>query len=215
MENVIKSIQQLNFDEILDKKSITKKSERDKYIMLVRSFVSIGWPKRDKLSPEILPFFEKRGLLSIEEGILLVGDRIIITKKLRELVLNTLHQGHPGIVEMKSLSRRYVWWPGLNKDRESLVKACACSQENRQKPSENSIYQWIIPEKPRYRIHVDYTGPIEGKMWLVIVDAKIKWVEVIPMKVTETRTLIQNLNSLFSHFGLPKQLVSDNGSIYF
>ncbi|GFU80645.1 uncharacterized protein K02A2.6 [Trichonephila clavipes] len=46
----------------------------------------------------------------------------------------------------------------------------------------------------------------------MIVDAHSKWLEVYPMKVTTTKKTIECLRDSFARFGLPRVLVSDNGS---
>ena len=46
---------------------------------------------------------------------------------------------------------------------------------------------------------------------MVVVDAHSKWPEVIEMKTTTASATIQELRKLFSSYGLPEQLVSDNG----
>ena len=43
---------------------------------------------------------------------------MVIPTPCREAVLTELHAGHPGCTRMKSLSRMYVWWPGITKDIE-------------------------------------------------------------------------------------------------
>ena len=48
-------------------------------------------------------------------------------------------------------------------------------------------------------------------MWLILVDAQTKWPEVIQMKSTTASKTIEVLRSLFSRFGIPHELVSDNG----
>ena len=48
-------------------------------------------------------------------------------------------------------------------------------------------------------------------MFLVVVDAHSKWPEVAIMKSTSSERTIEELRSIFSRFGLPQQLVSDNG----
>ena len=58
---------------------------------------------------------------------------------------------------------------------------------------------------------MDFAGPYHGKTYLVIVDAHSKWPEVIEMKSTTTASLIVELRQVFSVFGLPQQVVSDNG----
>jgi len=48
-------------------------------------------------------------------------------------------------------------------------------------------------------------------MFLVVVDAHSKWLEVIPMTTTTASRTIEELRKLFATHGLPEQLVSDNG----
>ena len=43
------------------------------------------------------------------------------------------------------------------------------------------------------------------------MDAHSKWPEVIPMSSTTAQHTIDALVAVFSHYGLPDQLVSDNG----
>ena len=47
-------------------------------------------------------------------------------------------------------------------------------------------------------------------MFLIVVDAYSKWLEVIPMKTTTALTTVQRLWTLFSRFGVPESVVSDN-----
>ena len=42
--------------------------------------------------------------LSIEDGCLLRGSRVVVPPKLCSRVVDELHEGHPGIAKMKSLA---------------------------------------------------------------------------------------------------------------
>ena len=66
--------------------------------------------------------------LSVEDKTLLWGHRVIIPSILRSLLLEELHQAHPGANRMKTLARSYVWWPGIEGDIEKEVKNCASCQ---------------------------------------------------------------------------------------
>lgn len=87
----------------------------------------------------------------------------------------------------------------------------AC-QRQRPKQSELPIYFWSLPEHCWQRLHVDFAGPFEGKMWIVLVDALSKWVEADVLYAATTRTLCEFLEEKFITFGYPEIIVSDNGS---
>ena len=49
-------------------------------------------------------------------------------------------------------------------------------------------------------------------MFLVVVDAHSKWPEVIPVSSTTSSSTIGVLRDLFARFGIPEEIVSDNGT---
>ena len=49
-------------------------------------------------------------------------------------------------------------------------------------------------------------------MFLVIVDAYSKYVQIIPMKTATSVGTIKALRRLFATFGLPIHIITDNGS---
>ncbi|XP_039396848.1 uncharacterized protein K02A2.6-like, partial [Mauremys reevesii] len=149
--------------------------------------------------------------LSVQSGCLLWGRRVIIPPPLRSQMLEQLHSGHCGIVHMKEIARSYFWWPRLDSAIEEKAKACMSCQGVRNAPQWAPLHPWDWPENPWQRIHVDFAGPLEGSMFLVAVDAHSKWPEVFIMQSTTAESTIQKLRGLFSRFGLPEQLVSDNG----
>lgn len=142
---------------------------------------------------------------------MLRGIRVIVPLKHQSSVLAELHQNHPGIVRMKSLARLYVWWPNLDIDIENIVRRCqACQvQQSRPTPAVGNPLKW--PRKPWQRIHVDFAGPFQGEMFLVIVDSHSKWLEVLKMQSTSAERTINALRYQLSLHGLPEELVSDNG----
>lgn len=51
----------------------------------------------------------------------------------------------------------------------------------------------------------------KGNIFLIVVDSHSKWLEALPMSSTTSAATIGALRSLFARYGLPFQLVSDNG----
>ena len=123
-----------------------------------------------------------------------------------------LHSGHPGVSRMKSLARDLVWWPGMDGSIETMVKQCVSCQQNQPSPPSAPLQPWSWPTRPWSCLHIDYADPVEGKMVLIVIDAHSKWIEVIPLSTATVFTTIQQLRKLFSQFGIPDTIVSDNGS---
>ena len=184
-------------------------TERDRVLSRVVKYTQNGWPKQ--WEPELKPFRNRQHELTVEEGCLLMGVRVIVPEKLRAAVLDELHIGHPGIVRMKSLARLHVWWPGIDKQIEEAVRSCGSCQGIRNKPQPVPLHPWVWPTCAWQRIHVDFAGPFKGHAFLIIVDAYSKWVEVIPMTSTTSQSTILELRKLFAAYGLPEHLISDNG----
>ena len=49
---------------------------------------------------------------------------------------------------------------------------------------------------------------------LVVIDSHTKWLEVFPVKAVTSFHTVEKLRMLFSSFGLPHKIVSDNGSVF-
>ena len=87
-------------------------------------------------------------------------------------------------------------------------------QEHQHLPAKAPIHPWEWPNRPWACIHIDYTGPIKGKMVLIMVDAHSKWLEALVVNSATSHTTIEKLSSVFATHGLPEVLVSDNGSVF-
>ncbi len=66
---------------------------------------------------------------------MLWGNRVIIPNSLKETILVELRREHMGVSKMKALVRSHVWWAGLDRDIEALVKACQACLSVKQKPA--------------------------------------------------------------------------------
>ena len=190
-------------------KEISKWSSKDPVIAQVILFLDCGWP--DTVEEELKDYFNRRDELSVQQGCLLWGTRVIIPSKGRELMLKELHQEHIGSTKMKQLARSYFWWPGLDRDIEEVSRSCSVCLATRVSPKKAPLHPWDWPEKPWVRVHVDYAGPVNGTYFLVLTDAHSKWIEVLPTTNTSSSATINLIQNVFSRFGLPLTLVSDNG----
>ncbi len=189
---------------------IKQHTANDSTLHKVYNYVLNGFPRASS-NDDVKPYLVCAPELSLQEGCIMRGHRVIIPKALRERVLEELHEGHLGIVKMKELARSHIWWPGLDKDIESLAKSCEPCNSARNSPP-FQYHPWAYPQAPWERVHIDYAGPVDGLYFLIVVDAFSKWLEVIPMRTTTAPATVKVLRDLFARFGLPIHVVSDNGS---
>ena len=187
---------------------IQKWTTHDPTLSKVRLLLSSGWEKTDQ--PDLAPYQQRQTELSLYDGCVLWGSRVVVPPPGREGILHKLHEGHPGISRMKSLARSFVWWPGLDKSMQQKVKTCDACQRSRNLPTVAPIQHWEWPERPWSRLHVDYAGPLFGHMFLVLVNVHSKWMEVKMVKNATSSTTITAVRSIFAAHGIPELLVSDN-----
>ena len=102
---------------------IAKASQWDKTLSTVITAVRHDrWPS--KQDEPLLPYYNRRNDLTVIDGCLLWGSRVVIPTVFRAQLLDKLHSNHVGVCHMKALARSYVWWPQLDSVIESLAKKC-------------------------------------------------------------------------------------------
>ena len=176
----------------------------------MRELVLHGWI--DNNDQGLTPFNWRKTELSVEDGCVPWGSRVVVPPTGREMVMEELHNGHPGIIRMKGIARRLVWWPGIDQDLENKVKSCTQCQLNQSSPAKAPLHPWEWPQRPWARIHIDHAGPFLGHMFLIVIDAHSKWLSVDIVPSTSSQTTIKKLRTIFATHGIPEVLVSDNGS---
>ncbi|KAG7301746.1 hypothetical protein JYU34_014734 [Plutella xylostella] len=195
---------------LIDSAHIKKETAKDHILGRVVSYIRDGWPK-DVDMKNLKPYFNRKNELYLELGCVMWGHRVVIPESCQAKVLSELHEPHMGIVKTKCIARSYVWWPGVDEAVEAACRACAACAAASDAPRAHQPCPWPWCPRPWTRLHLDFMGPIDNKLYLVLVDATSKWLEVFQVPSTGAAHTIDRLNEVFGRFGLPKTLVSDNG----
>ena len=101
----------------------------------------------------------------------------------RGTVVEELHKTHPGICRMKALVKKLhvAAENGCRFEAESVsVQSLPEKQEVTARSSLKHPWEWL--HKLWGRLHLDYASLFLGKMFLLMIDAHSKWMEVFPMK---------------------------------
>ena len=96
---------------------IHEETSKDPTLTLLRHYIHMGWPiDRRMLPQELHTFWNYREDLSMENGLITKGARLLIPSTLRRKVLEQIHDGHLGIEKCMLKARDSVFWPGIFND---------------------------------------------------------------------------------------------------
>jgi transposase InsO family protein len=95
---------------------------------------------------------------------------------------------------------------------EDLVHQCVACQVNTKSETIPPNQMTTMPGGPWEEIAIDFYGPLaNGSYLLVIVNEFSRYPIVERVTRTTAEVVIRKLDSVFSLFGVPKQVRSDNG----
>lgn len=193
-------------------KELQASTAADVTLAAVYRYVVDGWPRgASSYERDLSEYHKKRHELSVHRGLLYRGHRVVVPSVVRTRLLKLLHAAHQGVSTMKAVARSKFWWPRLDDDIQRVASSCrSCVQALPMPPAQKPV-SWPETLERWSRLHVDFAGPVQGKMLLIVVDSHSKWLEAIPLGQATSRSTVDALRTLFSRFGLPRTVVSDNG----
>ena len=94
------------------------------------NMIITGWPDNIKMVPHLLcPYWQHQEILTVEDGLVLHGEALIVPPSEREWTLQQLHQFHQGTTKAQLFTCGCVFWLGINKAIEEAVQQCEiCTQ---------------------------------------------------------------------------------------
>ena len=108
---------------------IHEETSKDPTLTLLKHYTHMGWPNEHRILPqELHTFWNYWEDLSMENGLITKGARLLIPSTLRKKVLEQIHNGHLGIEKCMLKARESVFWPGISNDICETVKKCGIFQ---------------------------------------------------------------------------------------
>ena len=103
-------------------------SQADDTLTILKYTIQKGWPSSIKELPsEIQAFWTFQEELTIEDGLILKGTRIVVPSMKQVEILKLIHEGHLGLTNCKLRAKETVYWPGLNDQLEKLILIANCA----------------------------------------------------------------------------------------
>nr|XP_054917162.1 uncharacterized protein K02A2.6-like [Dermacentor andersoni] len=182
---------------------LQQETSRDVYLQTVRKRLRSGQPVNGEVK-----LFAKE--LSVVNGIVLKGSKVVIPKSMRQSILNRIHAGHLGLQKCKERARTLVFWPGLNGEIAALVESCATCRKYAYRQPHEPLQMRPVPKCAWYRVGVDIFS-YAGNSYVVAYDAFSNFPEVEKLDDTTAATTIAALSAMFARYGVPVEVCTDNG----
>eukprot|EP00731_Ephydatia_muelleri_P004100 Em0002g276a len=178
----------------------------------VMKYCQFGWPDKHRVTDDIKPYWTLRGYLTVHNGLLLYGRRIVIPVARQREILEKIHQGHLGIQRCRLRIMKSVWWPGVSAQMDKMIRQChMCAKEA--VAHKEPMIAAQLPTYPWQKIGSDLFE-LNGTTYMLVVDYFSRYIEVVKVTVTSSMGIIEKLKPMFSRQGIPEVLVSDNGPQY-
>ena len=218
MKNSLQEDVMLHADSIINNipasknrlEELREESSRDPVIQRAMKHTLSGWPKHLRDIPSDLhDLFKEKEVLSVVNGLLVFGSRIVVPAALREDILKRLHHGHLGIEKCTQRAKQSVWWPGLAAEIRGLVQRCHHCQTNAAKQRKEPLNPSHLPDRPWQRVAADLCF-FKSKHYIIIVDYYSRYLEIANTSES-TDSVINSIKNVFARHGVPEELVTDNG----
>ena len=188
-------------------KEVERESENDPQLCSVRHYIQSG----DWSQCKMPHYLSVKNELCVQGKLVMRGTRIVIPQSLRSEVLRLTHEGHQGIVKMKNRFRTKVWWPEIDHDAARVCKSCHGCQVVGEFCAPEPMQRVEPPSGPWQDVAIDFLGALpSGENLLVVVDYCSRFFEVVIMHSATSRKMIEALTPIFTRYGYPFSLKSDN-----
>ena len=102
----------------------------DPALQLVKATIQQGWPEdKSTLSPTVTPYFRFRDELSVSDGLIFRGERLVIPRTMRSRIKRDIHTGHLGVEGCLRRACESVFWPGMNHEVKEWIQTCETCRE--------------------------------------------------------------------------------------
>ena len=200
--------------DALSLEEIQESTNNDEELKILLAAITKGYINIKRF-PQMSKYKHVFKTLSVVDGVIIKRHKIVVPAELRERIITAGHDEHQGVDKTKMLLRSKVWYPGIDEDIVKIVSKCRGCQASVNNTSREPLIMGELPSSPWESVVTDYYGPLAtGEYLIVVIDEYSRFPIVKITSSTSPKSAIPKYDKIFSEFGIPKRLRSDNGSPY-
>lgn len=212
-ERELESINMIQYLPVSDatQTAIREATEADATLRQLKTIIRQGWPaSKEEISENVRDYFSFREELSIQNGLVFKGERLVIPESMRDDMLAKIHASHIGIQGCLRRAREVVYWPRMDKDVQAYVAKCDVCNSQLAEQGKEPLICHELPTRPWEKIAVDLFD-LNGTEFMVTVDYYSSFFEVDRLTSKTAEQVVKKLKAHLARHGIPDQLLSDNG----
>ena len=193
---------------------IKEETAKDETLHSLRAIITQGWPdKRADCPVHLHAYWNYRDEITVSDGLVLKGKRIVIPESLQSEVLKQLHYAHQGAEKCKLRAKSSVFWVNINTHIEDMVRGCTPCQHNQNMNVKEPLTPHDVPRIPWHTLGSDLFF-WNNSTYLLVSDYYSKFSVVRKLNNLQSNTTIAHLKAIFEEHGIPSKLVTGNDTQY-
>ena len=169
VESEFETINMMNYLPISEARllQIQRETENDESLQALKAVIQQGWPEdKSALPPVVSPYFNMRDEMSVQDGLIFKGERVVVPKAARGELLRRIHDSHLGVNGCLNRARECLYWPGMTGDIKNHVSTCEACREYERSQTKETFKSHETPSRPWQYVAADLFE-LQGKSYLV------------------------------------------------
>ena len=147
-----------------------------------------------KTTPLVTPYYSVRDELSIYDGLVFKGERLVEPQTLRAEIKKELHASHAGVEGCLRRARESVYWRTINSELRHWISTSEPCRTFETSHGKETLMSHEIPQRPWEKVAVDLLT-LDQKDYLVAVDNYSGYWVLERLHSTDTGAVIKKLKS--------------------
>ena len=141
---VAKDTESINMVQYLPVSETTQNTIRSAMKTTIRE----GWPEtKDHLPVKIRDYFPFREELTLQNGLVFKGERLVVPASAGDEMKAKIHASHIGIQGCLRHAREVLYWPGMTKEIEQYISLCAICNSHPAEQTKKPLICQSIPTR--------------------------------------------------------------------
>ena len=210
-EHLVSAIVEDAIRTALTRKRVLDATQADPTMQALSQMITTGHFKSAQRDESLMPFKHVLNELSVtEDGLIMRGDRLVLPASVCTDAIRLAHEGHLGLRKTLETLRARVWFPRMHELVSKVYETCSCQVES-DTTRKTPLSMSVMPRAPWVETSLDFFGPFDGVYLLVLVDDYSRFPLVDIISATSTSIVSARLDRIFSIFGTPELIRTDNG----